>query len=111
MSHNLILITGLIYIWVAFEQGILHKNYGMLITYIGYAFANIGLYMLASKWGLFMKEPTKIKLTDSPQPKKINLIPLPSLDTKYVDEMTDDIYIKQLKTNENNQQNNSESIQ
>jgi hypothetical protein len=49
MSHNLILITGLIYIWVAIEQGILHKNYGMLITYIGYAFANIGLYMLASK--------------------------------------------------------------
>jgi hypothetical protein len=49
MSHHLILITGLIYVWVAFEQGILHKNYGMLITYIGYAFANIGLYMLASK--------------------------------------------------------------
>jgi hypothetical protein len=49
MSHHLILVTGLIYLYVAFEQLIFHKNYGMLITYVGYAFANIGLYMLASK--------------------------------------------------------------
>ena len=61
MSHHLILITGLIYIWVAFEQGILHKNYGMLITYIGYAFANIGLYMLASKWGTIYERAQKNK--------------------------------------------------
>jgi hypothetical protein len=49
MSHHLILITGLIYLYVALEQLIFHKNYGMLITYVGYAFANIGLYMMASK--------------------------------------------------------------
>ena len=49
MSHYLILFTGLIYIWVAVEQGLYHNNYGMFITYLGYAFANVGLYMLASK--------------------------------------------------------------
>lgn len=49
MSHHLILITGIIYLYVALEQLIVHKNYGMLITYVGYAFANIGLYMMASK--------------------------------------------------------------
>ncbi len=48
MSGNLILFTGLIYLYVALEQGY-HGNYGMLIAYLGYAFANIGLYMLASK--------------------------------------------------------------
>ena len=48
MSSNLILITGVIYAYVAIEQGI-KGNTGMLIAYIGYAFANIGLYMLASK--------------------------------------------------------------
>lgn len=48
MSGNLILFTGLIYLYVALEQGY-RGNYGMLIAYLGYAFANIGLYMLASK--------------------------------------------------------------
>ena len=48
MSSWLILITGLIYLYIAVEQGI-KGNYGMLITYIGYAFANVGLYMLATK--------------------------------------------------------------
>jgi hypothetical protein len=53
-----------------------------------------------------MKEPTKIKLTDNPENKKVKLIPLPSM--QYYDiEMSDDIWIK----NENNQQNNSQSIQ
>ena len=48
MSGNLILITGLVYLYVALEQGY-KGNIGMLIAYLGYAFANIGLYMLATK--------------------------------------------------------------
>lgn len=49
MSGWLIAFTGLIYLYVALEQYIMHKNVGMLITYVGYAFANVGLYMLANK--------------------------------------------------------------
>lgn len=49
MSGWLIAITGGIYLYVALEQYFVHNNTGMLITYIGYAFANVGLYMLASK--------------------------------------------------------------
>jgi hypothetical protein len=49
MSANLIIFTGLIYLWVAFDQGYNHKNIPMVIAYLGYSFANIGLYMLASK--------------------------------------------------------------
>lgn len=56
-----------------------------------------------------MKEPKRIKLTDSPSSKKVNLIPLPSKDN-YPDTMEDDTYTKQLTSNENNQQNNSQSI-
>lgn len=48
MSANLIALTGVIYLYVAMEQGY-KGNIGMLITYIGYAGANIGLYMLANK--------------------------------------------------------------
>lgn len=48
MSAWLIALTGVIYLYVALEQGY-KGNYGMLIAYIGYAFANVGLYMLASK--------------------------------------------------------------
>lgn len=48
MSANLIALTGIIYLYVAMEQGY-KGNIGMLITYIGYAGANIGLYMLANK--------------------------------------------------------------
>jgi len=48
MSAWLIALTGLIYFYVAIEQGY-KGNTGMLITYIGYAFANIGLYLLANK--------------------------------------------------------------
>jgi hypothetical protein len=48
MSAWLIALSGCIYLYVALEQA--HKgNIGMFITYIGYAFANIGLYLLASK--------------------------------------------------------------
>jgi len=48
MSAWLIGFTGCCYLYVAGEQGY-KGNYGMLITYLGYAFANVGLYMLAAK--------------------------------------------------------------
>jgi hypothetical protein len=48
MSSWLIIFTGFVYAYVAIEQGY-KGNLGMLIAYTGYAFANIGLYMLASK--------------------------------------------------------------
>lgn len=48
MSAWLIAFTGLVYAYVAVEQG-LKGNTGMMIAYLGYAFANIGLYILASK--------------------------------------------------------------
>lgn len=48
MSAWLILLTGVIYAYVAIEQGV-KGNMGMLIAYAGYAFSNIGLYLLASK--------------------------------------------------------------
>lgn len=48
MSAWLIAFSGCIYLWVAAEQGY-KGNIGMFITYLGYAFANIGLYLLASK--------------------------------------------------------------
>lgn len=49
MSAWLIALTGCIYVYVAFDQIYNHKNIGMFIAYLGYAFANIGLFMLASK--------------------------------------------------------------
>ena len=48
MSAWLIAFTGCCYLYVALEQA-WKGNLGMLIVYIGYAFANIGLYMLATK--------------------------------------------------------------
>ncbi len=48
MSGFLIAFCGLIYLYVSLEQ--LYKgNIGMFIAYFGYAFSNIGLYLLASK--------------------------------------------------------------
>lgn len=47
MSGWLIAVTGVIYGYVALEQG-LKGNLGMCLAYAGYAFANIGLYKLAS---------------------------------------------------------------
>jgi hypothetical protein len=58
-----------------------------------------------------MKEPQRIKLTDSPTSKKVNLTPLPSLQDKYFETMNDDVYIKPLEIYEDNKQDNSESIQ
>jgi hypothetical protein len=49
MSGWLIAVTGFIYLYVGLEQWIRFQNMPMLLTYIGYAFANIGLYMMASK--------------------------------------------------------------
>jgi hypothetical protein len=48
MSSWLICVTGLIYGYIAVEQGI-RGNMAMLVVYSGYAFSNIGLYLLASK--------------------------------------------------------------
>jgi hypothetical protein len=48
MSSWLILLTGLVYVYVSIEQGY-KGNIGMTIAYAGYAFSNIGLYLLASK--------------------------------------------------------------
>ena len=49
MSANLIIFTGAIYAYIAFEQGYYHGNTGMMITYFAYALGNVGLYMMASK--------------------------------------------------------------
>ena len=46
MSSHLIALTGLIYAYVSAEQ-FLRGNPGMGIAYLGYAFANVGLYVLA----------------------------------------------------------------
>lgn len=48
MSGNLIMLTGVIYLYVSVEQ-FYKGNIGLGIAYAGYAFANVGLYMLASK--------------------------------------------------------------
>lgn len=48
MSGWLIILTGAIYLYVALEQGI-KGNVGMAIAYSGYAFSNIGLWMLAAR--------------------------------------------------------------
>jgi len=47
MSGWLITLTGLIYLGVAIEQGY-KGNIPMLLCYLGYTFANIGLYKMAS---------------------------------------------------------------
>jgi hypothetical protein len=46
MSGTLIAITGFIYLYVAVEQ-LYRGNTGMFLTYCGYAFANVGLWMMA----------------------------------------------------------------
>tara|TARA_R110000822_G_scaffold46551_7_gene123759 strand:+ start:393 stop:557 length:165 start_codon:yes stop_codon:yes gene_type:complete len=48
MSAWLIIVTGVIYAYIAVEQG-LKGNLPMAICYICYAGANIGLYMMATK--------------------------------------------------------------
>ena len=46
MSGPLIILTGLIYAYVAAEQ-FWRGNPAMGVTYAGYAFSNIGLFLLA----------------------------------------------------------------
>ena len=48
MSGWLIALTGLIYLYISIEQ-LWKGNPGMGFAYLGYAFSNIGLYLLASK--------------------------------------------------------------
>jgi hypothetical protein len=48
MSSWLIIVTGLIYAYIAAEQA-LKGNVPMAVVYSGYAFSNVGLYILASK--------------------------------------------------------------
>jgi hypothetical protein len=46
MAAPLIAITGVIYAWVAIDLA-MQAKYGLAIAYIGYAFANVGLYLAA----------------------------------------------------------------
>ena len=48
MSGNLIILTGLIYLYIAIEQ-FMKANMGMSLTYFGYAIANVGLFMLEKR--------------------------------------------------------------
>jgi hypothetical protein len=64
-----------------------------------------------------MKEPKKIRLTDLPRCKSVDLIPLPSIDAIYPETMNDDVntskeinqILKKTDTNEEFKQNNLES--
>lgn len=48
MSPILIAITGIIYLWVAADLA-WHQKSGLAVAYLGYAFANVGLYMAAKQ--------------------------------------------------------------
>lgn len=48
MSAWLIIVTGMIYAYIAVEQG-LKGNISLFIIYSGYAFSNVGLYLMATK--------------------------------------------------------------
>jgi hypothetical protein len=48
MSAWLIIVTGLIYAYIAVEQAF-KGNLSMAVVYSGYAFSNVGLYLLAAK--------------------------------------------------------------
>jgi hypothetical protein len=48
MSAWLIIVTGLIYAYIAAEQGF-KGNMGMAICYFGYALGNVGLFIMATK--------------------------------------------------------------
>lgn len=47
MSRPLIVITGLIYAYIAAES-LVKGNVGLAIMYAGYSLGNIGLWMLAA---------------------------------------------------------------
>lgn len=46
MSSSLIALTGAIYLFVSFDQ-FRRANLPMGVAYLGYAFANLGLFFLA----------------------------------------------------------------
>lgn len=46
MSANLIALTGVIYAYVAFDLWLSGKT-GLSLAYVGYAFANVGLWIAA----------------------------------------------------------------
>ena len=46
MSGPLIIITGIIYAYVAVDQ-YFRGNTGLAVAYSGYAYSNLGLYLLA----------------------------------------------------------------
>jgi len=48
MSGWLIIATGIAYAWVAVEQA-MKGNLQMTIVYSGYAFSNVGLYLMATR--------------------------------------------------------------
>jgi hypothetical protein len=48
VSGWLIIVTGLIYAYISAEQAF-KGNMGMSICYAGYAFGNVGLYLMATK--------------------------------------------------------------
>ena len=48
MSANLIILTGLIYVYISGEQ-LLKGDTGLGCMYAGYAFANLGAYLIAIK--------------------------------------------------------------
>lgn len=47
MSAWLIVVTGLIYAYIAAEQAYV-GNLAMCVVYTGYALANVGLYIMAT---------------------------------------------------------------
>jgi hypothetical protein len=48
VSSWLIILTGAIYFYISIEQGF-KGNTAMAVVYSGYAFSNVGLYILATK--------------------------------------------------------------
>jgi len=48
LSAWLIIVTGLIYAYIGIEQAF-KGNTAMAVVYSGYAFSNVGLYILATK--------------------------------------------------------------
>lgn len=89
MSGWLIGLTGLVYFYVSLEQ--MYKgNIGMAIAYFGYAFSNIGLYLLASKQECAMKEPVKFSMSnDRPVQDTVKKYPLPSIEQELWDTIQD----------------------
>jgi len=45
LSHFIVALTGVGYLVVGIQQ-LLHKNLGGAFLWVGYAFANVGAYML-----------------------------------------------------------------